>query len=172
LKTLWRAPSSDNFGRARVNMLTGDIGETAARARRDELAGSLDAPLPPDQVHARHRGRRPRGHRAHDARRVLRRDKFDGIRAQAHTEAGKVALYTRTLDEVTHRFPELVAPLAALKTDAIMDGEIVPARGAQILPLCGVTETSGGARPWATNCSPSTPVVFIAYDLLLCGGGA
>src|SRR6185503_8257722 len=38
-------------------------------------------------------------------------DKFDGIRAQAHTRDGRVAIYSRTMDEITHRFPELEAPL-------------------------------------------------------------
>jgi len=154
---------------ARVNMLTGDIGETAVRARRDELAGvamRLFHPLKFMLATA-----------AEDLADVARtmpaefyvEDKFDGIRAQAHAEAGRVALYTRTLDEVTHRFPELVAPFESLKTDAIMDGEIVPARGAQILPFAELQKRLG-RKTVGDELLTSTPVVFIAYDLLYASG--
>src|SRR4029453_14946186 len=62
-------------------------------------------------------------------------DKFDGIRAQAHTKDGRVSIHSRTMDEITHRFPELVAPLRDLAVDAVIDGEIVPAVGDRILPF-------------------------------------
>ncbi|MCV5397825.1 DNA ligase, partial [Escherichia coli] len=62
-------------------------------------------------------------------------DKYDGIRAQAHIGGGRVRLFSRTLDEVTHRFPELVEELAKLSADAIIDGEIVPVRDGRILPF-------------------------------------
>src|SRR5262249_33436962 len=77
-------------------------------------------------------------------------DKFDGIRVQVHVapaehqgtgshgiiEGGaRVALFSRTLDEITRSFPDLVAPLACLLSGQdigshglVMDGEIVPIR--------------------------------------------
>ena len=154
---------------ARVNMLTGDIGETALRARRDELADVSMRLFHPIKFMLA-----TAGEDLADIARTMPaefyvEDKFDGIRAQAHTEGGRVALYTRTLDEVTHRFPELVAPLAALKTDAIMDGEIVPARGAQILPFAELQKRLG-RKTVGDELLASTPVVFIAYDLLHAAG--
>jgi DNA ligase-1 len=62
-------------------------------------------------------------------------DKFDGIRAQVHVKDGRVAIYSRTMDEITHRFPELIEPLRQLSTDVIIDGEIVPANDDVILPF-------------------------------------
>jgi DNA ligase 1 len=52
-------------------------------------------------------------------------DKYDGIRAQAHVgrdERGavRVALYSRTLDEITHGYPEVVAALRALADSALL----------------------------------------------------
>ncbi|MCA1850199.1 MAG: DNA ligase, partial [Acidobacteria bacterium] len=96
---------------ARVNMMTGDIGETAVRARGDRLGGvhmRLFRPLKFMLATA-----------AADLSDIARtmpeeffvEDKFDGIRAQAHTADGRLALYSRTMDEITHRFPELAAPL-------------------------------------------------------------
>jgi DNA ligase-1 len=96
-------------------------------------------------------------------------DKFDGIRAQAHTRGQRVALYTRTLDEVTHRFPELVAPLAGLPTDAVVDGEIVPVRGAQILPFQELQKRLG-RKTVSDELLAAVPVAFVAYDLLYASG--
>ena len=162
------------FGRtlervARVNMLTGDVGETAVRARRGELEGvsmRLFHPLKFMLATA-----------ASDLADVARtmpeefyvEDKFDGIRAQAHAQNGRVALYTRTLDDVTHRFPELVAPLQALPTDALLDGEIVPVRGAEILPFLELQKRLG-RKTVAEELLATTPVAFIAYDVLYAGG--
>ncbi|HEX8128860.1 MAG TPA: ATP-dependent DNA ligase [Pyrinomonadaceae bacterium] len=150
---------------ARVNMLTGDIGETAVRARRGDLAGVSMRLFHPIKFMLA-----TAGEDLADIARTMPaefyvEDKFDGIRAQAHVEGVRVALYTRTLDEVTHRFPELVAPLAALKTDAIIDGEIVPARGAEILPFAELQKRLG-RKTVGDELLASTPVVFIAYDLL------
>ena len=39
---------------------------------------------------------------------ALVEDKYDGIRAQAHCGGGQVRIFSRTLDEVTPSFPELV----------------------------------------------------------------
>ena len=154
---------------ARVNMLTGDIGETAVCARKGDLAGVSMRLFHPIKFMLA-----TAGEDLADIARTMPpefyvEDKFDGIRAQAHVEAGRVALYTRTLDEVTHRFPELSAPLAALQTDAIMDGEIVPARGAQILPFAELQKRLG-RKTVGDELLASTPVVFIAYDLLYAGG--
>ncbi len=32
-------------------------------------------------------------------------DKYDGIRGQIHKSGQRLAIYSRTLDEITHRFP-------------------------------------------------------------------
>jgi len=154
---------------AQANMMTGDIGETAVRARRNELAGvemRLFHPLKFMLATA-----------AADLADIARQmpeeffveDKFDGIRAQAHVSDGRVSLYSRTMDEVTHRFPELHAPLASLPADAIIDGEIVPARGDVILPFSELQKRLG-RKTVGDELLAATPVVLIAYDLLYGAG--
>src|SRR3974390_676390 len=55
--------------------------------------------------------------------------KLDGIRIQAHLSAGSVRLFTRTLDEITGRLPEVVAALAKLPVRAaVLDGELIALR--------------------------------------------
>src|SRR6202042_1568074 len=55
--------------------------------------------------------------------------KLDGIRIQAHVSGGSVRLFTRTLDDITVRLPEVVAALAALPLrTAVFDGELIALR--------------------------------------------
>jgi DNA ligase-1 len=55
--------------------------------------------------------------------------KLDGIRVQAHIADGKVRLFTRSLDDITDRLPEVVTVLAALPVrDAVFDGELIALR--------------------------------------------
>jgi len=55
--------------------------------------------------------------------------KLDGIRVQAHVAGGTVRLFTRSLDDITDRLPEVVTALAALPVeDAVLDGELIALR--------------------------------------------
>jgi DNA ligase-1 len=52
--------------------------------------------------------------------------KLDGIRIQAHMAGGEVRLFTRTLDDITSRLPEVVAALRELPVRAaVFDGELI-----------------------------------------------
>jgi len=55
--------------------------------------------------------------------------KLDGIRVQAHLADATVRLFTRSLDDITDRLPEVVTALAALPVrDAVFDGELIALR--------------------------------------------
>ena len=55
--------------------------------------------------------------------------KLDGARVQVHRDGGDVAVFTRTLDEVTGRVPEVVAATLALPADTlVLDGEAIALR--------------------------------------------
>lgn len=153
---------------AMANMLTGDIGETAASAR----AGALQDVT----MRLFHPLKFMLATPAADLNDITRtmpgeffvEDKFDGIRAQAHVQDGRVAIYSRTLDEISMRFPELHGPLRGLPTDAIIDGEIITARGEQILPFSDLQKRLG-RKTVGEDLLKSAPVVFVAYDLLYAG---
>lgn len=154
---------------AYANMLLGDIGETATRARRADLRDVNMRLFHPIKFMLA----TPAADLTDIARTMpeefLVEDKFDGIRAQAHVENGRVAIYSRTMDEITHRFPELVEPLRSLPADAIIDGEIVPASDEAILPFSELQKRLG-RKTVGTQLLIAVPVVLVAYDLLYAGG--
>lgn len=150
---------------AQVNMLLGDIGETAVRARANDLQDVSMRLFHPIKFMLA----TPAADLADIARTMpaefFVEDKFDGIRAQAHTKDGRVAIYSRTMDEITHRFPELVPPLTELGMDAVIDGEVVPARGDRILPFSELQKRLG-RKTIGEDLLLEVPVIFVAYDLL------
>ncbi|MEP6568532.1 MAG: ATP-dependent DNA ligase [Acidobacteriota bacterium] len=154
---------------ARVNMLLGDLGETAVRARANDLRDVNMRLFHPIKFMLA----TPAADLADIARTMpaefFVEDKFDGIRAQAHIKDGRVAIYSRTMDEITHRFPELVSPLNALSLDSIIDGEIVPASGDRILPFSELQKRLGRKTIGAELLS-EVPVILVAYDLLYASG--
>ena len=152
-----------------ANMLRGDIGEAAVRAR----AGGLQSV----EMRLFHPLKSMLATPASDLADIARtmpgeffvEDKFDGIRAQAHVQDGRVAIFSRTLDEISTRFPELHAPLAELPTDVILDGEIITARGEEILPFSDLQKRLG-RKTVSEDLLASTPAVFVAWDLLYATG--
>lgn len=152
-----------------ANMLLGDIGETAVRARVGDLRDVSMRLFHPIKFMLA----TPAADLTDVARTMpqefLVEDKFDGIRAQAHVESGRVAIYSRTMDEITHRFPELIEPLRSLAADVIIDGEIIPANDEVILPFSELQKRLG-RKNVGTQLLKSVPVVLVAYDLLYARG--
>jgi ATP-dependent DNA ligase I len=89
--------------------------------------------------------------------------KLDGIRIQAHLGDGQVRLFTRTLDDITGRLPEVVAALAALPvTTAVLDGELIALRAdGRPLPF---QDTS--ARVASAGGPDGPPLSVFVFDAL------
>src|SRR6476660_2439896 len=154
---------------AYANMLLGEIGETAVHARASDLRDVGMRLFHPIKFMLA----TPAADLTDIARTMpdefIVEDKFDGIRAQAHVKDSRVAIYSRTMDEITHRFPELIEPLRSLSTDAIIDGEIVPANDNGILPFSELQKRLG-RKNVATQLLIAVPVILVAYDLLYAAG--
>jgi len=173
----------------RANMLLGDIGETlrlAAAGRLSDARMRLFHPI--GFMLATPAGSAEEAFAGFPEAAV--EDKYDGIRAQAHIGpaddqgapgARRVRLFSRTLDEVTGSFPELVAPLGGFSEDLILDGEIVAwsslipgetAPGAlpgRALPFSELQKRLGRKRVTPAMMR-SVPVAYVAFDLLYAGG--
>ena len=92
-------------------------------------------------------------------------DKYDGVRIQAHVDGERVRLFSRTLNDVSRAFPEVVDALRASRRRAIYDGEIVALRDERVLPFRYLQ-----ARLQRTSVSDElladVPVRFVVFDLL------
>ena len=154
---------------AQANMLLGDIGEAAVRTRAGDLENIAMRLFHPIKFMLA----TPAADLSDIARTMpdefFVEDKFDGIRAQAHVKEGRVSIYSRTMDEITHRFPELIEPLKNLTTDVVIDGEIVPATNKRILPFSELQKRLG-RKTIGANLMADIPVVLVAYDLLYAAG--
>jgi ATP-dependent DNA ligase I len=90
--------------------------------------------------------------------------KLDGIRIQAHLSEGNVRLFTRTLDDITARLPEVVAVLAKLPlSTAVLDGELIALReDGRPLPF---QDTAARTASLDTG-GPSVPLSVFLFDAL------
>ncbi|PCG85821.1 ATP-dependent DNA ligase [Streptomyces sp. WZ.A104] len=94
-------------------------------------------------------------------------EKLDGIRVQVHRDGDRVRVYTRTLDDITDRLPELTAVVAALPADRfILDGEVI-ALGDDGRPRA-FQETAArvGSRRDVAGAAAHVPVVPVFFDAL------
>ncbi len=102
-------------------------------------------------------------------------DKYDGIRAQLHCgdpdQPGRVALFSRSREEITAAFPELAEAFASVATPLILDGEVLAwdAAKARAQPFSAL-QWRIGRKKVTDTMRAATPVVFMAFDALYCDG--
>jgi DNA ligase-1 len=153
-----------------AGMLTGDLGHTAELARDDRLeTAELTLFRPLKSMLASP---------VADPAEVMKRlgapvwveDKYDGIRSQLHKKGAEVRLYSRDLHDVSGQFPEVVEGALRQPWDGILDGELLGYRDGAALPFRLLQNRLGRKQPSAELLA-STPVVFVAFDLLAIGSG-
>ena len=177
-----------------VHILLGDLGKTAVLARHDQLDQARMQLFHPLKFMLASTVAEPISVIQSWTGGFAAETKYDGLRVQAHIApadrsidlleetvvAGiRVALFSRSLAEITPQFPDLIVPLAALEPRAlvsgesaglILDGEIVPydAQTDQILPFAALRPRLDhpGTDLGAVEVIEALPVAFIAYDLL------
>ena len=88
--------------------------------------------------------------------------KLDGARIQVHRDGEDVAIYTRTLDDVTARLPEVVSAALALDAQSIvLDGEAIALQADGRPEPFQVTASRFGART-----ERSVPLASLFFDVL------
>ncbi|MEV6317330.1 ATP-dependent DNA ligase [Streptomyces sp. NPDC051776] len=98
-------------------------------------------------------------------------EKLDGIRVQVHRDGESVRVFTRTLDEITDRLPEVVTAARELTAErAVLDGEVI-ALGEEGRPR-PFQETAGrvGSRLDVTGARATLPLSPVFFDLLSVDG--
>ena len=153
----------------RALMLRGDLGAVAAVALAQGAAGlaamrlAVGRPLQPMLAQP-----------APDIAAALERVrpaavewKLDGARIQVHRDGGDVAVFTRTLDDVTARVPEIVeAALALPVRAAVLDGEAIALRPDGRPQPFQVTASRFGSRRDVAELRRTTPLTASLFDVL------
>jgi DNA ligase-1 len=168
LDAIAKAFERDATAVRRAAMAAGDIGAVALAARSgdlEDIAIRYGAPIGFMLATPMTFGS---SYRELAAGTWLVEDKYDGIRAQAHVRGGTARLFSRTLNDISRSFPEIVAALSACPHDAIFDGEIVARRGDAVLPFRYLQPRLQRADP-SEELRAEIPVQFVAFDVLAAG---
>jgi len=158
----------------RANMLLGDIGETLRLAAAGKLAEARLRLFHPIAFMLASPAESTEDALAYFENASVE-DKYDGIRAQAHIKPGQARLFSRTRDEITESFPELVPGLAAFPQEAILDGEILGwspanvANAGRALPF-SVLQQRLGRKKVSAKLMQQVPVAFLVFDILYANG--
>jgi DNA ligase-1 len=160
-----RAFGRDREAVSRANMLTGDIGDAAIRAKHGTLdqptlthfaaigmmlatpvldLGEVEQRFPPPYVVE---------------------DKYDGVRAQVHKAGDRIELYSRTLDRVTRIYPELVAPLQAVPGSFVLDAEVLAFDGERAVPFTRF-QSRLGRKDVTGEMRARLPASLVVFDIL------
>ncbi|MGY1502577.1 ATP-dependent DNA ligase [Streptomyces sp. QTS52] len=98
-------------------------------------------------------------------------EKLDGIRVQVHRDGDDVRLYTRTLDDITDRLPELTTAARALRGERfILDGEVIAFDTAGRPRSFQDTAGRVGSRVDVETAARETPVSPVFFDALSVDG--
>jgi len=154
----------------RLHLVTGDIGETAARCKRGEFEAStitlfqpvrfmLASPVEtPNEVFERM-----------GADKVWTEEKYDGVRCQMHRQASRVELFSRDLKETTASFPELIEAAPSLAHDVLFDAEVLAHRDGRVLRFFELQRRLG-RKQVDPELRREVPVVLVIFDLLWLDG--
>ena len=157
----------------RALMLSGDLGETATIALREGAAGlqavrlRVGRPVQPMLAQP-----------APDVATALEKAgpaaievKLDGARIQVHRDGADVAVFTRSLDEVTERVPEIVEAVLALPARSlVLDGEAIALREDGRPHPFQVTASRFGSRRSVEELRRSIPLSPVLFDVLHADG--
>ncbi len=154
-----------------ANMLLGDLGETAVRARSGTLGTVELRPFCP--MKAMLASPEP------DAEAVWGRlggegsvwleDKLDGIRAQVHVAGGECRIFSRELKDVTATFPEIAVAAVASGREFVVDGEMLAYQGGRPLGFFELQRRLG-RKERDLFMANEVPVSFLAFDVLWAEG--
>ena len=92
--------------------------------------------------------------------------KLDGVRVQVHRDGDDVAVFTRTLDDITDRVPEVVDAARSLRAaTAVLDGEVI-ALQPDGRPRPFQVTSSRAARRDVAAARTEIPLTTVLFDVL------
>ncbi|WP_424934521.1 cisplatin damage response ATP-dependent DNA ligase [Amaricoccus macauensis] len=91
--------------------------------------------------------------------------KWDGIRVQAVSDAGTRRIYSRTGEDISGAFPDLVE---AMEFEGVLDGELLVCEGDGVAPFAELQKRLN-RKTVPEKLMRSHPVMLRAYDILIDG---
>jgi len=96
--------------------------------------------------------------------------KLDGERVQVHKDKDKVELFSRRLEKITHHYPDIVAVVKLIKSQVILEGEVV-AVNPQTEEYLPFQELMHRRRKYGIEeAMQNYPVVMNFFDILYVNG--
>jgi DNA ligase-1 len=95
--------------------------------------------------------------------------KFDGIRAQIHTDGTSAHIFSRDLKSITATFPEIAQAVCHLGREAVFDAEILAWHEGRPLPFFELQKRLGRTEP-DLFLGSEIPVVAVIFDILRLDG--
>ncbi len=157
--------AADPLAVRRAASAAGDIGGVAVAAKHDALADIAIAYHAPIAFMLATPIAYGSAYRELAAGAWFAEDKYDGIRVQAHVTPGRVSLFSRTLNDVSAAYPEVVAALRALPGSFALDGEIVAERDGRVLPF-RYLQARLQRKDVSAELLAEVPVRYVAFDAL------
>jgi len=154
----------------RIHLVTGDIGETAVRAKRGQLETSTVSVFTPVRfMLASPVETAGEAFERMAADQVWTEEKYDGVRCQLHFADGRVELFSRDLKETTGAFPELAEAAPNLGHSVLFDGEVLAHREGKVLRFFELQRRLG-RKVVDDKMREEVPVVLVVFDLLYLDG--
>jgi DNA ligase 1 len=93
--------------------------------------------------------------------------KVDGIRVQVHRQGPDVRIFSRTLDDITHRMPELARAVMSMNVSAaVLDGEAVALRPDGRPHPFQITSARAASQADQAGEPSRTPLSLFLFDVL------
>lgn len=158
------------FGRSeadvrRAVMLESSLDRVAVLARHDRLAEARFALLSPVQAMLA----QPIASARDAELPAFAEPKLDGIRAQLHKRGDVVRLFSRTGERIDGSFTDVVASIASIPHDLVLDGEVVSWIKGRIGAFADLQPRLNRRRS-VRAASAEAPARFFAFDVLYLDG--
>jgi DNA ligase-1 len=149
----------------RAVMLESSLDRVAVLARHHRLADAKFALLSPIQAMLA----QPIEAASDASLPAFAEPKLDGIRAQIHKRGDVVRIFSRTGERIDESFTDVVASIASVPHDFVLDGEIVGWIDGRIAAFADL-QPRLNRRNRVRAASTDAPAKFFAFDLLYLAG--
>ncbi len=154
----------------RAYMITNDFGKVALTAKKEGEEGLLKLKIKPHTPVRMMLAQVAESVESaiKDIGEVAVEWKFDGTRVQIHYSDGKVTIFSRRLENVTHALPDVVNMVVErVESGVILDGEAVAVKDGRPLPFQNILRRFRRKHE-ISKAMEKIPIIVNLFDILYC----